>query len=84
MSYVTYHYSIMDGLIHVEFHYKKDDAVKFYRKMAHCYFSNLRLPAKTTTPTSCGFFYRRFGVMSLATFKKRFPEYFSAKEGGAE
>ena len=79
MIYVTYCFSIMDGLSHVEFHDKKDDAVKYYRRAAHIYFDNLRLPAKTTTPTSCGFFYRRFGVMSLAKFKKRFPEYFSSK-----
>lgn len=52
------------------------------RRAAHGYFDNLRLPAKTTPPTACGFFHRRFGVMSAAEFRKEFPEYFNAKEGG--
>lgn len=70
----------MGGLSDVEFHDKKDDAVKFYRKAAHSYFDNLRLPTKTTTPTACGFAHRYFGVMSLRKFKKDFPEYFNANK----
>lgn len=84
MRYVTYYYSIMGGLSDVVFHDKKDDAVKFYRKRAHYYFNGLSLPAKTVTPTACGFFHRRFGVMPLSKFKKDFPEYFKAKEGGTQ
>lgn len=82
MKYVTYYYSIAWGLSDVEFHDKKDDAVEFYRRAAHGYFDNLRLPTKTTPPTACGFFHRRFGVMSEAKFRKEFPEYFKAKKGG--
>lgn len=82
MKYVTYYYSVMDGLSDVEFHSGKDDAVKFYRKAAYGYFDNLLLPAKTTTPTACGFINQHFGVISLAGFKKKFPEYFNAKEEG--
>lgn len=82
VKYVTYYYSIIGGLSDVEFHSGKDAAVKFYRKAAFGYFDNLRLPAKTTTPTACGFVHRYFGVMSLAKFKKEFPEYFTANEEG--
>ena len=82
MRYVTYYYSIIGGLSDVEFHDKKEDAVKFYRKEAHCYFNDLCLPAKTTTPTACGFFHRHFGVMSLSKFKKEFPEYFNTEKKG--
>ena len=84
MKYVTYYYSIMGGLSDVEFHGGKDDAVKFYRRVAHYYFDNLRLPVKTTPPTACGYPHRMFGVMSLVKFKKEFPEYFKAKEGGGD
>lgn len=84
MRYVTYYCSFLDGLSDVKFHGKKDEAVKFYRKAAHGYFGNLRLPAKITTPTACGFFHRRFGVMSLVRFKREFPEYFNVKKGGAK
>lgn len=80
MKYVTYYNSILGGLSDVEFHDNKDDAVKFYRKAAHCYFDNLCLPAKIATPTACGFFHRQFGVMSLTKFKKDFPEYFNIKK----
>ena len=84
MRYVTYYYSILGGLSDVKFHSKKDESVKFYRKAAHGYFDNLRLSAKTTPPTACGFFHRRFGVMTLAKFKSEFPKYFTATEGAAQ
>lgn len=84
MKYVTYYDTLMGGLSDVEVHDSKDDAVKFYRKNAHNYFYGLSLPAKTTPPTACGFPHRVFGVMSLAKFKKYFPEYFKTKEGDAK
>lgn len=60
---------------------ERDEAEAYnYRKEARRYFNNLRLPAKTTTPTACGFFHRRFGVMSMRLFRKNFPEW----KGGAE
>ena len=84
MRYVTFYRSFLGGLSDVKFHVKKDDAVKYYRKAAHGYFDNLRLPAKTTPPTACGFAHRMFGVMSLTKFKRLFPEYFTTKEGSAQ
>ena len=75
MKYVTYYGSINGGLSDVEFHDNKDDAVKFYRKYAHHYFYGLKLLAKTTPPTACGFAHRVFGVMSIRMFRKRFPEW---------
>ena len=75
MRYVTYYYTFLSGLQDVKVHNNKDEAVKFYRKEAYRYFYNLRLPAKTTTPTACGFTHRMFAVMSIRMFRKRFPEW---------
>lgn len=75
MRYVTYYNTFLGGPFDVEFHDGKDDAVKFYRREAHCYFSGLRLPEKTTPPAACGFPHRYFGIMSVRMFRKRFPEW---------
>lgn len=80
MKYVTYYNSILGGLTDVDVHPDKETAVRFYRREAHCYFNDLRLPAKTTPPTACGFFHRQFGVMSIRAFRKNFPKW----DGGAK
>ena len=74
MKYVTYYDSILGGLSDVTVHTDKDSAVRFYRKEAKHYF-DVRLPSKTEPPTACGFFHRRFGVMSMRLFRKNFPEW---------
>lgn len=80
MKYITFYYTFLNGLLDVEVHDSKDDAVKFYRKNARYYFDGLNLPAKTTPPAACGFPHRWFGVMSIRMFRKRFPEW----KGGAK
>lgn len=78
MRYVTYYHSLLGGLTDVTVHPDKDSAVRFYRREAKHYF-DVRLPSKTKTPSSCGFFHRQFGVMSIRRFRKVFPEW----KGGA-
>ena len=75
MRYVTCYESFLSGLADVVFHDNKDDAVKFYRREANCYFNNLRLPKKIDAPAVCGFPHRKFMVLSIRRFKQLFPGY---------
>ena len=81
MTYVTYYDTFLDGLSDVKFHKNKDEAVKFYRTAAHCYFDNLSLPTKITPPTACGFPHRMFAVVSIKQFNSEFPEFRNPKKG---
>lgn len=75
MKYVTYYCSLLCGLTDVDIHHDKESAVKFYRRVAKCYFDGLQLPSKTVPPTACGYAHRWFGVMSIRRFKNRFSEW---------
>ena len=74
MRYVTYYFSLISGLADVVVHTDKETAINFYRKNSKRYF-DVRIPSKTTVPTACGFFHRRFGLMSIRMFNSRFPEW---------
>ena len=75
MRYVTCYESLVGGLTDVVFHDSKDHAVMFYRRKANYYFGGLKLPRKIGVPNACGFFHRKFMVMSIIKFKKTFSEY---------
>lgn len=75
MKYVTYYDHFVDGLADVRVHPDRKSAVEFYRREAPRYFDGLKLPRRTTPPTTCGFPHRLFGVMSIRKFRKTFPEW---------
>jgi len=82
VKYVTFYWSIMGGVQHVEKFATEADALRNFRANYRSYFdlSGRFLPRKT--PCAYGFPHRKYYCMSIRDFKKNFPE--ESKKGGAK
>lgn len=70
-KWVTFHYSIIDGISDLKVHDNKEEATKYFKAHYRSYFElSTRIPVKL--PMSYGYGHRKFIGMSKPMFDKKF------------
>lgn len=77
MRWVTFHWSIINGVSDVTIHKDKETATKFFKSAYRSYFE-LSGPFKPVLPCSYGYPHRKFMGMSILSFNREFGK----KKGG--
>lgn len=73
MEWVTFHWSILNGVQDVETHKNRDEAVKHFRRHYKSYFQLApSLPRKLELPFQVGFPHRKYIVMTKRMFNKTY------------